>query len=198
MAKVLPSYSVPLILGGYRRSLPSRFGVNNGITKMGGLPKQVLLGCVFLFALAGQTIADALSDAQIAYSAGNYAKAAKLLRPLAKQGNAWAQFNLGVMYDEGKGIAQNYKEAAKWYRLAAEQGDSDAQYNLGIMYFNGEGVPQDSVRAHMCATVAMYTNSGEKYSELRNSVAKVMTPLQITKAKQLAKKCVVQQFKGCW
>ena len=50
----------------------------------------------------------------------------------AKQGNAQAQFNLGVCYDQGKGIAKNYQEAAKWYRQAAEQGFALAQYNMGV------------------------------------------------------------------
>ena len=45
-----------------------------------------------------------------------------------------AQYNLGVMYDNGDGVPQDYKEAVKWYRLAAEQGDASAQYNLGLMY----------------------------------------------------------------
>jgi TPR repeat protein len=44
-------------------------------------------------------------------------------QPLADQGDADAQFNLGVMYDRGDGIPQDYAEAAKWHRLAAEQGN---------------------------------------------------------------------------
>ena len=45
-----------------------------------------------------------------------------------------AQYNLGVMYDNGEGVPQDYKEAVKWYRLAAEQGNANAQTNLGNMY----------------------------------------------------------------
>ena len=67
--------------------------------------------------------------------------------PLAEAGYDVAQFNLGVMYDNGQGVLQDYKEAVKWYRLAAEQGYADAQYNLGVMYDNGEGVPQDYARS---------------------------------------------------
>lgn len=54
---------------------------------MNKLLKQMLLVCVCLFALTGQAIADALSDANRAYDAGNYAEAAKILMPLAKRGN---------------------------------------------------------------------------------------------------------------
>lgn len=62
---------------------------------------------------------------------------------LAEQGNAWAQYSLGVMYFEGKVVTQDYREAVRWYRLAAEQGNADAQYNLGWMYYKGQGVTQD-------------------------------------------------------
>jgi uncharacterized protein len=49
--------------------------------------------------------------------------ALKWYRLAAEQGNAAAQFNLGVMYNEGEGVLENYKTAAKWYKLAAEQGE---------------------------------------------------------------------------
>ena len=62
---------------------------------------------------------------------------------LAEQGNARAQYFLGLMYNEGKGVPKDQKEAFKWYRLAADQGDASAQYNLALMYGNGVGVPKD-------------------------------------------------------
>ena len=69
------------------------------------------------------------------------------LRTDAEQGDADAQFNLGVMYDIGQGVLQDDAEAVRWYRLAAEQGDATAQYNLGNMYANGEGVLKDAAEA---------------------------------------------------
>ena len=68
-------------------------------------------------------------------------------RKAAEQGNASAQYNLGLMYEQGHGVAQDNKEAIAWYRKAAEQGDARAQYNLGIMYVNGHGVAQDYKQA---------------------------------------------------
>ena len=65
----------------------------------------------------------------------------------AEQGNATAQFSLGVMYANGDGVPENDAEAVRWYRLAAEQGDASAQYNLGYMYANGEGVPENDAEA---------------------------------------------------
>ena len=66
---------------------------------------------------------------------------------LAEQGNARAQYFLGLMYNEGKGVPKDQKEAFKWYRLAADQGDASAQYNLALMYGNGVGVPKDDKEA---------------------------------------------------
>ena len=67
------------------------------------------------------------------------AEAVRWYRLAAEQGDATAQFNLGVMYANG--------EAVRWYRLAAEQGYAAAQFNLGVMYANGEGVPEDDAEA---------------------------------------------------
>jgi hypothetical protein len=63
------------------------------------------------------------------------------------KGCSEAQFNLGKMCEEGRGVKQDYAQAAHWYRKAAEQGHSDAQYNLGVLYDNGQGVPQDGLQA---------------------------------------------------
>jgi len=75
-----------------------------------------------------------------AYQAGDYKTALKEFRPLAEQGDADAQFNLGVMYEDGQGVTQDYKKALKWYRLAAEQGDATAWHQLGVMHHYGWGV----------------------------------------------------------
>ena len=55
----------------------------------------------------------------------DYAEAVKWYRKAADQGDAFAQYNLGVMYDNGEGVPQDQAEAVKWYRKAAEQGDAE-------------------------------------------------------------------------
>jgi TPR repeat protein len=82
-----------------------------------------------------------------AYEAGDFATALREWIPLAEQGDALAQYNLGQMYRNGSGVPQDYAEAAKLYRPAAESGVIDAQNNLGYMYSNGQGVPQDYAEA---------------------------------------------------
>jgi len=82
-------------------------------------------------------------QALTAYQAGNYEQAFHLWQPLAQQGDAEAQFNLGVMYENGQGVTQDYRQAAAWYQKVANQGDARAQFNLGLMYNKGRGVAQD-------------------------------------------------------
>lgn len=93
------------------------------------------------------TEAQTWDEAVDAYERGDYATAWRGFLIAAEQGDASAQFNLGLMYDYGQGVPRDYAEAVKWYRRAADQGNARAQYNLGTMYDNGQGVPQDYVEA---------------------------------------------------
>jgi len=65
------------------------------------------------------------------------------LKELAEIGDAFAQHNLGVMYEQGKGVEQDYTKAVKWFKKAAEQGFVESQHNLGVMYERGKGVQQN-------------------------------------------------------
>jgi len=69
------------------------------------------------------------------------------MRARADQGNAAAQFILGFMYSNGRGVAQDDAVAVRWYRLAAEQGHASAQRDLGHMYECGQGVGEDAAEA---------------------------------------------------
>ena len=84
------------------------------------------------------TLEQQFQQGLTAYEQSNYQTAFKLWLPLAEQGDANVQFNLGVMYAEGQGVKQDDFEAVKWYRKAAEQGDADAQAILGFLYLLGE------------------------------------------------------------
>ena len=79
--------------------------------------------------------------------AGEYLKAFDVWKPLAENGDEWAQYSLGVMYRDGLGIKENDTLAEKWTRLSAEQGNRVAAYNLGIIYQLGYGVDIDFVEA---------------------------------------------------
>jgi hypothetical protein len=103
----------------------------------------MLTAPLVLVAVSGAVVAGPLEDALAAHDKGDDANALRLIRPLAEQGSADAQYNLGVMYFTGRGVPKDDAEAAKWFRLAANQGDATAQYNLGVLYFSGTGVPQN-------------------------------------------------------
>lgn len=60
---------------------------------------------------------------------------------------ASAQYKVGLMYADGKGVPPDYNEAAKWFRKAAQQGLPHAQFSLGIAYNMSKGVPQDFAEA---------------------------------------------------
>lgn len=72
----------------------------------------------------------------------------------AERGDAKAQFNLGMMYDEGLGVAENDVTAARWFRQSANQGNAHAQAFLGTMYARGKGVERNPAEAYAWLTLA--------------------------------------------
>jgi hypothetical protein len=156
-----------------------------------GVPQDDAAAAKWIRRAAEQGYADAQHLLGIMYGEGrgvlqDYAAAAKWYRRAAEQGNAGAQYNLGVMYYQGRGVPQDDAAAAKWYRLAAEQDYASAQRNLGVMYYNGQGVPQDYIQAHIWFNLAA-SEGDDKSREVRDLVAKIMTPDQIAEAQRLAR-----------
>jgi TPR repeat protein len=98
---------------------------------------KLLRALVMLMAIGGAASAGPFEDAVAAYQRGDYATALRLWHPLAEQGDADAQFHLGVVYESGQGVLRSEAEAIKWYRKAAEQGDAVAQFDLGVIYAKG-------------------------------------------------------------
>src|SRR5437667_25640 len=74
-------------------------------------------------------------------------EAVKWYRKAAEQNIASAQYNLGICYSDGQGVAKDDVEAVKWYRKAAEKDIAPAQSNLGTCYYDGQGVAKDYVEA---------------------------------------------------
>ena len=142
-------------------------------------------------AKGGNFAMTGFDEGAAAYERGDYETAVKEWRSAAEQGNAAAQFQLGVMYANGQGVPQDYAEAVKWWRLAAEQGDAVAQLLLGTMYANGRGVAQDYVLAHMWFNLAA-AQVDEMARGNRDSAAEHMTPEQIAEAQRLAREWLEQ------
>lgn len=81
------------------------------------------------------------------YLRGDFTAALREWRPLAEEGDARAQYYLGIMHANGEGVPENDRQAAYWFQKSARQGNSQSQYHLGAMYANGEGVPEDDPQA---------------------------------------------------
>ena len=149
-------------------------------------PLTFLLSLTFLFLFSGSVYGDDFQDGLDAYNRKDYKEAFRLFLPSAEQGVAEAQYNLGLMYDNGTGVPQDYKEAVRLYRLSAEQGYAQAQYNLGVMYGNGTGVLQDYALAHMWFNLS--GSNGDKIAvKNRDIIEKRMSPSQIEKAQEMAR-----------
>ena len=118
------------------------------------------------------------------------------IRLQAEQGDASAQYNLGVSYANGEGVLKDEAEAVRWYRLSADQGNATAQYNLGVSYANGEGVLKDSVLAHMWFNI-VGVNGNEAAREGRDNLERDMTRDEITRATELARACMASDYQNC-
>lgn len=92
-------------------------------------------GFAFLLLLAQYSSASpaTFDDGVSAYDSSDYARAMKVWRPLAEQGDGNAQQAIGLLYDLGYGVAQSSSAAASWYRRAAEAGNKIGQFRLAFM-----------------------------------------------------------------
>lgn len=90
---------------------------------------------------------SALAAGQRAYAQTDFAGAFRRFHEAAAQGNANAQYYLGVMYADGQGTQRNFEEAARWWEKAAARNHADALYSLARLYAAGVGVEADATRA---------------------------------------------------
>jgi uncharacterized protein len=163
-------------------------------------PFRCFLTVFLVVACATDAAAGSIEEANFAYERGEYAQAARLLRPLAEKEDAKAQSKLGMLYYRGNGVPKDYPVALRRFRKAAEQGDGSAQIMLGRMYFNGHGVPQDFVRAHMWVYVSLAGLDGDfgKAGAIDTEFAiPHMTAVQFEKAREMARRCQQMKFKEC-
>jgi len=111
--------------------------------------KAFIFSIIFLtVSLSTVVTASNLEDAVEAMRTGNFAEAYCIMRPLAEDGDADAQYNIGWMYLNGYGLRVNDSLALDWWEKASSQGHTDANFSIGMLYSLGEGdVPKDSSKA---------------------------------------------------
>ena len=101
-----------------------------------------------IFEIGNSSNNSSLKEFDSAFESGNYQLALRILRPLAKDGNTEAEYNLGIMYTLGAGVAQDYAESFIWLSKAAKKGYAPAQSQIGFMYQHGDGVELDYDKAN--------------------------------------------------
>ena len=147
------------------------------------MPLRLLIALVL--SLVGLVV-PAWADFQTGMDAknrGDFAKALREWRPLAEQGEARAQFYLGLLYQNGDGVPQSDEKAREWYEKSAAQGEANAQFYLGLLSAFGQGGPLDLAQAHMWYSLA--AGNGHARAALnRNDLAKQMAPAQIAEAQK--------------
>ena len=97
--------------------------------------------------IAAPANADDTSAGLKAFHAGDYDTAYREWKTAAAQGDASAQFNLGMLFWKGVGVRKDSQEAVRLFRLAADQGLAQAEFQLGLMREQGSGLPQDYAEA---------------------------------------------------
>lgn len=169
---------------------------------MTSLSHQKALGwclpLVVLLCLEGIVVAGDVRKGAQAFQAGDYKTALEESQEAADNGNAEAQFLLGLLYgNDYDPIPQSEVEAARWFRLAANQHHSRAQHELTVMFAEGRGVPQDYVEAYRWAKLADHPNFNyiddrlvkhpnfTNIDDLENRITKSMTPAQVAEGEKL-------------
>ena len=95
--------------------------------------KRLFLTSILLLLLSSAAWGHSLDAANAAYDRKDYATALRAYQSLAAQGDAAAQYNLGVMYGQGQGVPQDYVTAHMWFNLAAARGDANGAKGRDIV-----------------------------------------------------------------
>ena len=93
--------------------------------------------------------------------------------PLAEGGDAMAQFNLGLLHETGRGVAEDLAQAATWYERAALQGLTQAQFNLALLHQTGRGVEKDGTQALYWLEVAARHGAGAEQEQAADAAARL-------------------------
>lgn len=143
----------------------------------------------FWLALAlGQICVNAADFAAglAAYDKGDYVTARKEWEPVAEGGDPLAQFNLALLYYDGRGAPQDLEAAFHWFSRAANQGYVKAERNLGLMYSEGQGAVRDYVKAYkwfaLCSAAGVDTCTAQ-----RDIVARKLNGAKLAEARRLAR-----------
>ena len=113
------------------------------------------------------------------------------MRTQAEAGDPLAQFDLGLLYHDGRNVPQDDAEAIEWYERAADQGFGLAQLHLGMIHAaRGHGLPPDNLTACMWFILAASRSRGDvrnRAVELRDALTAALAPAQLAEAQRRAR-----------
>jgi TPR repeat protein len=131
-----------------RWSRDQEFVVQNMCSDMPISPRFNMALVLSLVCLIGSSCADIKPAVDTSQNKRAEDEAtAKEVRKSAEEGNASAQYRLGLLYEGGVGVPQDYRQAKEWFEKAAKQGHVGAQADLGTLYLQGAGAPQSAQMA---------------------------------------------------
>jgi len=145
---------------------------------------KIFAGIFLPLLLAAPALAG-FDEGMAAYKQGDFETALPEFRVAAEGGHARAQYALGSMYNEGKGVAPDRARAAEWWHKAAAGNHAQAQFALGVLYSSGSGVAKDNVAAHMWFSLAA-AQGKRNAKHLLKVIVGQMTPEQISEAEHRA------------
>jgi hypothetical protein len=137
--------------------------------------------------VSGQSATGHVSSDQNSSSQSHLSRVYSLadLQRLAAQGDADAEWQMGVRYHNGEDVPHDDAQAMQWFERSAQQGNVAAEGALGAYYWAGRGVPEDLSKAYFWSTIALA--QGDENSKIRlEGLSSQMTPSQINAARQQA------------
>ena len=136
-------------------------------------------------------------DGKRAYLQGDYATALKKFEPLAESGHTESQHYLGVIYEEGRGVAKDVAASIKWYLKAAQQGNKEARTRLDRIYGNRRVRPEQDIsdqqradfdnirrKLFLARTIKRLEAKGTKRLAIENAQLRALTATQRNDAEQ--------------
>jgi S1-C subfamily serine protease len=155
-------------------------------TAVRGFRPFLAVALIAAFVLAG-TAAEAasLKEGRQYYVANEYDKAFVEIEPLAEDGEAQAQYILGVMYLKGQYVTTDSTSAAQWFRKAADQGHAISQINLAILYARGDGIERSLDEAYFWSRLArrqLTGRQGDAAARMSSSLGRAIGPARRSEA----------------
>ncbi len=119
----------------------------------------------------------------------------RLYQESAEDGEADAQYKLGLLYLTGNGALQDFDEAAKWLKRAAEQGYALAQYELGLIYRTGYGFAIDHVQSYVWLNLAAAAGIQQAVTA-RDEVMRSLSSKQLAQAQKISREWLASRAKS--